>query len=102
MQWILPHHVRSEHSDSMSPKDSFSSDIQSPLLRHEDSEPEISMRSSLQRLLRTTRSSTIHNFWRKFDDSYMRPMFGGRGFVPHLPRVVTVDTLIESQVMDRS
>ena len=96
MEWILPHHVSSEHSDS------FSSDIQSPLLRHEDSEPEISVRSSLQRLLRTTRSSTIHNFWRKFDDAYMRPMFGGRGFVPHLPRVVTVDTLIESQVMERS
>ena len=99
MQWILPHHVRSEHSDSMSPKDSFSSDIQSPLLRHEDSEPEISMRSSLQRLLRTTRSSTIHNFWRKFDDSYMRPMFGGRGFVPHLSFAASGEVLGDAEEM---
>ncbi|OVA20098.1 Na+/H+ exchanger [Macleaya cordata] len=30
-------------------------------------------------------ASTVHYFWRKFDDKYMRPVFGGRGFVPVVP-----------------
>ncbi|KAK1319600.1 Sodium/hydrogen exchanger 2 [Acorus calamus] len=34
-------------------------------------------------LLTRHSSSTIHNLWRKFDDRYMRPVFGGRGYVPH-------------------
>ncbi|MCO5613146.1 hypothetical protein L7F22_067422 [Adiantum nelumboides] len=33
--------------------------------------------SSLHMLLRAP-TSTVHYFWRKFDDAYMRPMFGGR------------------------
>ncbi|KAK1278962.1 Sodium/hydrogen exchanger 2 [Acorus gramineus] len=33
-------------------------------------------------LLTRHSSSTIHNLWRKFDDRYMRPVFGGRGYVP--------------------
>ncbi|XP_047337593.1 sodium/hydrogen exchanger 1-like [Impatiens glandulifera] len=41
-------------------------------------------RSSL-RLLITNTSSTVHYFWRKFDDRFMRPVFGGRGFVPFVP-----------------
>ncbi|KAL8166392.1 hypothetical protein V2J09_007891 [Rumex salicifolius] len=28
---------------------------------------------------------TAHYLWRKFDDKFMRPMFGGRGFVPYQP-----------------
>lgn len=24
----------------------------------------------------------IHYYWRKFDNAYMRPLFGGRGFTP--------------------
>ncbi|GER32990.1 sodium/hydrogen exchanger [Striga asiatica] len=31
---------------------------------------------SLRRLL----NSTVHYYWRKFDDAFMRPVFGGRGF----------------------
>ncbi|KAK6937437.1 Cation/H+ exchanger [Dillenia turbinata] len=27
----------------------------------------------------------VHRYWRTFDDSYMRPVFGGRGFVPVVP-----------------
>ncbi|KAK8589316.1 hypothetical protein V6N12_023718 [Hibiscus sabdariffa] len=38
-------------------------------------------RSSL-RLLLTHPTWTVHYFWRKFDDRFMRPVFGGRGFVP--------------------
>ncbi|MQL72410.1 hypothetical protein Taro_004750 [Colocasia esculenta] len=30
-------------------------------------------------------TSAVHYFWRKFDDKYMRPLFGGRGFVPFVP-----------------
>lgn len=31
----------------------------------------------------TKPSHTVHYFWRKLDDAYMRPVFGGRGFVPY-------------------
>ncbi|THG03867.1 hypothetical protein TEA_000581 [Camellia sinensis var. sinensis] len=34
------------------------------------------------RMLLSTPTNTVHYYWRKFDDSFMRPMFGGRGFVP--------------------
>lgn len=32
-------------------------------------------------------SYTIHNHWRRFDDAFMRPLFGGRGFVPDAPEL---------------
>ncbi|KAE8660232.1 P-loop containing nucleoside triphosphate hydrolases superfamily protein [Hibiscus syriacus] len=31
------------------------------------------------------RSSTVHHLWRKFDDRFMRPVFGGRESVPFVP-----------------
>ncbi|KAA8545069.1 hypothetical protein F0562_019832 [Nyssa sinensis] len=37
------------------------------------------------RLLMRYPTSTVHYFWRKFDDRFMRPVFGGRGFVPFVP-----------------
>uniref|UniRef100_A0A5B6Z7S2 Putative nhx1 antiporter isoform X1 n=1 Tax=Davidia involucrata TaxID=16924 RepID=A0A5B6Z7S2_DAVIN len=37
------------------------------------------------RMLLSTPTNTIHHYWRKFDDSFMRPVFGGRGFVPYAP-----------------
>ncbi|KAE8685560.1 Sodium/hydrogen exchanger 2 [Hibiscus syriacus] len=37
------------------------------------------------RMLLTTPSRTVHYYWRKFDDTFMRPVFGGRGFVPFVP-----------------
>ncbi|URD89744.1 Sodium/hydrogen exchanger family [Musa troglodytarum] len=40
-------------------------------------------RSSLGMLIMHP-TSTIHYLWRRFDDRYMRPVFGGRGFVPLL------------------
>ncbi|XP_065622700.1 sodium/hydrogen exchanger 1 [Quercus suber] len=36
-------------------------------------------------LLISNPTSTVHYFWRKFDDKFMRPVFGGRGFVPFVP-----------------
>ncbi|XP_044484830.1 sodium/hydrogen exchanger 2-like isoform X2 [Mangifera indica] len=37
------------------------------------------------RMLLTAPSYTVHDCWRKFDDTFMRPVFGGRGFVPVVP-----------------
>ncbi|KAF5736923.1 Sodium/hydrogen exchanger [Tripterygium wilfordii] len=37
------------------------------------------------RMLLSKPSHTVHYYWRKFDDSFMRPVFGGRGFVPYVP-----------------
>lgn len=42
-------------------------------------------RPSSLRMLLTTPSRTVHYYWRKFDDAFMRPVFGGRGFVPYVP-----------------
>ncbi|XP_034708018.1 sodium/hydrogen exchanger 1-like isoform X1 [Vitis riparia] len=44
-----------------------------------------SPKASNLRLLMRYPTSTAHYFWRKFDDKYMRPVFGGRGFVPYVP-----------------
>ncbi|KAG8499634.1 hypothetical protein CXB51_006088 [Gossypium anomalum] len=43
------------------------------------------VRPSSLRMLLTTPSHTVHYYWRKFDDAFMRPVFGGRGFVPFVP-----------------
>ncbi|KAI3894951.1 hypothetical protein MKW92_013892 [Papaver armeniacum] len=40
-------------------------------------------RPRLDRQLSAT--STVHHYWRKYDDSFMRPMFGGRGFTQPVP-----------------
>lgn len=45
---------------------------------------EVAHPSSLRALL-TTPVHTVHFYWRSFDDSFMRPVFGGRGFVPFAP-----------------
>lgn len=50
--------------------------------------PSAPKRSSL-RLLFTHPTYTAHYFWRKFDDKFMRPYFGGRGFVPFVPHSPT-------------
>jgi NhaP-type Na+/H+ or K+/H+ antiporter len=43
------------------------------------------VRPSSLRMLLTKPTHTVHYYWRKFDDALMRPMFGGRGFVPFSP-----------------
>uniref|UniRef100_A0A5B6Z8D1 Sodium/hydrogen exchanger n=1 Tax=Davidia involucrata TaxID=16924 RepID=A0A5B6Z8D1_DAVIN len=37
------------------------------------------------RMLLSSPSHTVHHYWRKFDDAFMRPVFGGRGFVSYIP-----------------
>ncbi|TQD94032.1 hypothetical protein C1H46_020365 [Malus baccata] len=41
--------------------------------------------SNLRLLMTHPASTTAHYLWRKFDDKFMRPVFGGRGFVPFVP-----------------
>lgn len=41
-------------------------------------------RNSLRLLIRHP-TRTVHYWWRKLDDKFMRPVFGGRGFVPYVP-----------------
>ncbi|XP_020212529.1 sodium/hydrogen exchanger 1 [Cajanus cajan] len=45
---------------------------------------EIHRPNSIRALL-TTPTHTVHRLWRKFDNTFMRPVFGGRGFVPVAP-----------------
>ncbi|KAG7969030.1 hypothetical protein I3843_07G010000 [Carya illinoinensis] len=70
-------------SDPSTPKS-----ITVPLLGEgQDSEfdlPEVVRPSSIRALL-STPTHTVHRYWRKFDDAFMRPVFGGRGFVPFVP-----------------
>ncbi|XVE62954.1 hypothetical protein DITRI_Ditri06bG0160700 [Diplodiscus trichospermus] len=49
-----------------------------------DNPPGAPRRSSL-RLLMTHPTRTVRDLWRKFDDTFMRPVFGGREFVPFVP-----------------
>ncbi|XP_006663078.1 sodium/hydrogen exchanger 2-like [Oryza brachyantha] len=37
------------------------------------------------RLLLASPTRSVHHYWRKFDNAFMRPVFGGRGFVPFVP-----------------
>lgn len=58
-----------------------------PLLG-QDSEADLEShvpRPNSLRMLLTTPSHTVHYYWRKFDNAFMRPVFGGRGFVPYVP-----------------
>lgn len=44
-----------------------------------DSESNVDVRNPLDS------NQTVHYLWRIFDDTFMRPVFGGRGFVPGEP-----------------
>lgn len=65
-------------SDPTSPKS-----VALPLLS-QDSEVDFDShgvpRPTSLRMLLTTPTHTVHRYWRKFDDAFMRPVFGGRGF----------------------
>jgi len=85
---IPPRHLSREPSalsEPSSPK-SFLEHLAANNPGHPGLENGISLRrpSSL-RLLLTSPSRSVHHYWRKFDDGFMRPVFGGRGFVPFVP-----------------
>ncbi|XP_062108558.1 sodium/hydrogen exchanger 1-like [Humulus lupulus] len=64
-----------------------------PLLGNAQDDTEANYQSSQYNITRPTSlrmllsipSHTVHHYWRKFDNGFMRPVFGGRGFVPFLP-----------------
>ncbi|KAJ9682185.1 hypothetical protein PVL29_018184 [Vitis rotundifolia] len=88
IRFLLPHSKNTTsmvYSDSSTPK-SFAV----PLLESaQNSDADMGgngfPRPSSLRMLLTTPSRSVHHYWRKFDDAIMRPMFGGRGFVPFVP-----------------
>ncbi|KAK1430809.1 hypothetical protein QVD17_13837 [Tagetes erecta] len=53
-------------------------------------------RPSSLRMLLSTPSHTVHYYWRKFDNAFMRPVFGGRGFVPFVPGSPTEQSVHQS------
>ncbi|XP_078444932.1 sodium/hydrogen exchanger 1-like [Wolffia australiana] len=78
---LLPCGINRQNSVSSEPP--TPNELQTPLLVEEDgglARP----RSGLRMLLSIPRRS-VHHYWRKFDDAFMRPVFGGRGFVPFVP-----------------
>ncbi|KAA8548524.1 hypothetical protein F0562_000209 [Nyssa sinensis] len=61
-----------------------------PLLANgQDSEADLGgqniLRPTSLRMLLSKPSHTVHYYWRKLDNAFMRPVFGGRGFVPFVP-----------------
>jgi hypothetical protein len=99
---LLPAHFSStisEESDPPSPKDT-SVEFHVPLLlglseaNGENNEVSFMINglprpSSLTALLAGS-TSGIHRAWRQVDDAYMRPLFGGKGFVRQMSRPATI------------
>ncbi|KAK6232837.1 hypothetical protein QUC31_009874 [Theobroma cacao] len=86
IRFLLPH---SKVTTSMLSDPSTPKSVTVPLLgsgqdSFEDGLGGIPRPSSIRALL-TTPTHTVHHYWRKFDDAFMRPVFGGRGFVPFVP-----------------
>ena len=82
---LLPASSNTVPSEPSSPKS-----LHSPLLTSmQGSDLETAsariVRPSSLRMLLSKPTHTVHYYWRKFDDALMRPMFGGRGFVPFSP-----------------
>ncbi|XP_065631223.1 sodium/hydrogen exchanger 4 [Quercus suber] len=76
ISYLIPHHetIKIRHGESAVPKD----DLNVPLLSFEESTAtNIGRAKDSLSLLIERPISTIHSYWRKFDDSYMRPIFGG-------------------------
>nr|AFM85232.1 Na+/H+ antiporter [Oryza coarctata]AFN22080.1 Na+/H+ antiporter [Oryza coarctata] len=93
---LLPASSHTVTSEPSSPKS-----LNSPLLTSmQGSDLESSthiVRPSSLRMLLSKPTHTVHYYWRKFDDALMRPMFGGRGFVPFSPGSPTEQSVHEGQ-----
>ncbi|KAM7258769.1 hypothetical protein ACFE04_014510 [Oxalis oulophora] len=94
VRFLLPMPKHMVSSEPSSPK-SFNV----PLLNGHDTEGDNSQQNvprppSLRMLLRTP-SHTVHHYWRKFDNAFMRPVFGGRGFVPFVPGSPTDESSLQ-------
>nr|QBA83589.1 Na+/H+ antiporter [Kosteletzkya pentacarpos] len=83
---VLPHPkaTTSMLSDQSTPKSLEAPFLGSAQDSFDDSFVGVHRPGSIRALL-TTPTHTVHYYWRKFDNAFMRPMFGGRGFVPFVP-----------------
>ncbi|XVF30873.1 hypothetical protein REPUB_Repub16aG0095200 [Reevesia pubescens] len=86
IRFLLPHSkvTTGMLSDPSSPKSStvpFLGNGQDSF----DESPAVFHRPGSIRALLSTPTHTVHHYWRKFDNAFMRPVFGGRGFVPFVP-----------------
>ncbi|KAG0557005.1 hypothetical protein M758_11G091800 [Ceratodon purpureus] len=100
ISWLLPPKYRSNlDAVGISPNVSLDPDFSIPLLMDtERDENGVIERTGIRRILNglphpqsismllTAERSKIHHIWRRFDDAYMRPVFGGRGYVRLLSR----------------
>ncbi|KAG4394153.1 hypothetical protein AAZX31_03G222600 [Glycine max] len=101
IRFLLPINPPPKRKNSMSDIGSFNNSPKSitmPFLGgSQDSENEFdgseNQRPSSIRALLTTPTHTVHQLWRNFDNSFMRPVFGGRGFVPVVPTSTTARTI---------
>ncbi|KAG6533939.1 hypothetical protein ZIOFF_007818 [Zingiber officinale] len=88
VRFLLPHNAKPTMSISSEP--STPSSLHAPLLYNlqgtdTEAEAEFVHRGPGLRMLLSKPSHTVHHYWRKFDNAFMRPVFGGRGFVPFFP-----------------
>ncbi|KAE9615986.1 putative cation/H+ exchanger, cation/H+ exchanger, CPA1 family, na+/H+ exchanger NHX -type [Lupinus albus] len=91
IRFLVPHSKRKNSMQNINDQVSSSpttSSMNVPLLENslysEADIDELQRPSSLRDLL-STPTHTVHCLWRKFDNGFMRPVFGGRGFVPIAP-----------------
>lgn len=90
VRFLLPQHKQS--SNRMSSELSSELSLVLPLLTNREDPIPDSMVGNVNaphppslRMLLTRPSRSVHYYWRMFDDAFMRPVFGGRGFVQHVP-----------------
>lgn len=85
--WLLlnPHKLS---GSSMASELSSNKSLSEPLLFYgQESESTVDTGNPLDS------NHTVHYYWRIFDNSFMRPVFGGRGFTPIAPASSTEMTL---------
>nr|XP_043610299.1 sodium/hydrogen exchanger 2-like [Erigeron canadensis] len=82
---LLPQSSNVDHKQPSSPKS-----IMMPLLGHgpdvdaERREDETLQNTTNLQMLFNNPTNSIHHYWRTFDDAFMRPVFGGRGFISYV------------------
>ncbi|KAH7517132.1 sodium/hydrogen exchanger 2 [Ziziphus jujuba] len=84
IRMLLP---QPKQSSSMLSSETSQKSLTVPLLANgQDSEADLGAnhipRPTSLRMLLARPSRSVHYYWRMFDDACMRPVFGGRGFVP--------------------
>lgn len=85
---LVPARQLNRESSALSDPPSPKSFLDPLILNGSDADLEIGVgirRPTSLRLLLASPTRSVHHYWRKFDNAFMRPVFGGRGFVPFVP-----------------